>query len=354
MKRFRLGLLCSVGILITSCGEPPATETLPVVRTAKLIEIQPSQDIETFRYPAVISAFDSSTVTFQVPGLLKSINVKEGEDISKGQVLARLDLRDFKAALQSAQAQYDNAALEYGRAKRLIESNAISRSVLEQRESQNEIAKANLTQAQKALNDTVLKAPFDGVVADVHIKNFEAAAAGQPIMTLQSEGLSQALVQVPASVVVNSEQINLLDVYLSLDADQTLKLPAALSENLAIADQATQTIEARFTFTPPEKLVVLPGMTGTLNGQFRYYTNESTAVTQYPIVPISAVQSEAGKTYVWLVENSTMRVSKQLVTVQPGVSETVVVSDGLSVGDVIVGAGGHYLSEGAMVRPYKN
>ena len=353
MKRFGLGLLCGIGFLFTACSEAPEVKSVPAVRTAKLIEIQPYQDVEVFRYPAVISAFDSSTMAFQVPGLLKSIDVKEGENIRKSQVLARLDQRDFKTAIQSAQAQYDNAALEYGRAKRLIESNAISVSVLEQRESQNDIAKANLTQAQKALSDTVLKAPFDGVVADVHIKNFEAAAAGQPIMTLQSDGLSQALVQVPASVVVNSEQINLLDVYLSLDADQTLKLPAVLSENLAIADQTTQTIEARFTFTPPEKLVVLPGMTGTLNGQFRYI-NETATVMQYPIVPISAVQSEAGKTYVWLVENETMRVSKQDVTVRPGVSETLVVSGGLSIGDVIVGAGGHYLSEGAKVRPYKN
>ena len=353
MKRLKLGFLCVSGLLISSCGEPPVAEIAPAVRTAKLIKIQPSEDVEVFRYPAVVSAFDSSTMTFQVPGLLKEISVKEGEDVLKGRVLASIDQRDFKTALQSAQAQYENASLEYERAKRLIESDAISQSVLEQRASQNDIAKANLARAQKALNDTILKAPFNGVVADVHIKNFETAAAGQAVMTLQSEGLSQALVQVPASVVVNSEQINLLDVYLSLDADPTLKLPAELSENLAIADQATQTIEARFTFTPPEKLVILPGMTGTLNGHYNYST-DSSEQAKYPIVPVSAVQSNAGETYVWLVESGTMRVSKQAVTVQPGVSDTVVVSGGLSVGDVIVGAGGHYLSEGVTVRPYKN
>ena len=353
MKLFRLSILCAVGALSSACEKAPETTAPPTVRVVKLIEIQPRQDIEVFRYPAVISAFDSSTMTFQVPGLLKEIKVKEGEGVRKGQVLARIDQRDFKTALQSAQAQYDNASLEYERAKRLIQSDAISQSVLEQRTSQHDIAKANLAQAQKALNDTVLKAPFNGVVADVHIKKFETAAAGQAVMTLQSEGLSQALVQVPASVVVNSEKINLLDVYLSLDADPTLKLPAELSENLAIADQATQTIEARFTFTPPEKLVILPGMTGTLNGQYNYST-DSSEQTKHPIVPISAVQSNAGETYVWLVESRSMRVSKQAVTVQPGVSDTVAVSGGLSVGDVIVGAGGHYLSEGVTVRPYKN
>ena len=353
MTPLKLGILCTAIILLTACSESAPVKAEPVVRTAKLIEITPSKDIETFRYPAVVSAFDSSKVTFQVPGLLQDIKVKEGETVRKGQVLARLDQRDYKTALQSAQAQYDNAALEYERAKRLIEGDAISRSVLEQRESQHDIAKANLAQSQKAMNDTVLKAPFNGVVADVHIKNFETAAAGQDIMTLQSEGLSQALVQVPASVVVNSEQIDLLDVYLSLDADPSMKLPAVLSENLAIADQNTQTIEARFTFTPPKSLVILPGMTGTLNGQYRIVT-DSPAGSSNPIVPISAVQSEAGSTYVWLVDSGTMRVSKQLVTVLPGVSNTVVVSGGLSVGDVIIGAGGHYLTEGAQVRPYKN
>lgn len=352
MTSLKLGLLCAAGFLITACSEAAPVKSQPVVRTAKLIEIQPSQDIEVFRYPAVISAFDSSTMTFQVPGLLQDIKVKEGQDVRKGQVLARIDQRDFKTALKSAQAQYDNAALEYDRAKRLIAGEAISRSVLDQRESQHDMAKANLARAQKALNDTVLKAPFNGVVADVHIKNFETAAAGQAVMTLQSEGLSQALVQVPASVVVNSEHINLLDMYLSLDADPTLKLPAVLSENLAIADQTTQTIEARFTFTPPKDLVILPGMTGTLNGQYNFNTDNALQI-QNPIVPINAVQSEAGQTYVWLVDGATMRVSKQAVTVHPGVSNTVVVSGGLSVGDVIVGAGGHYLTEGAQVRPYK-
>ena len=71
-------------------------------------------------------------------------------------------------------------------------------------------------------------------------------------------------------------------------------------------------------------------------------------------VPLAAVMSDGGVQYVWIVDSELMTVSKRSVSIKPGIGETVVITEGLSPGDIIAGAGAAYLSEGLQVRPWIN
>jgi RND family efflux transporter MFP subunit len=344
-------LSAASAIILTACvPDEPEPKDAPV-RPVKVFEITASSDIRTLRLPAVMRAAESSVIAFQVGGLLQEITLVEGQDVKRGDELARLDQRDFVNAVASAQAQYDNAHSEFERARRLVEQNAISRSVYEQRKAQSDIARARLRSAEKALSDTVLTAPFDGVVADLHVEPFETIAPQQPIVTIQNNNAIEAIVHIPATIVANADRIDPIEIIVILDAAPDVFIPAVLSEAVSVADPSTQTFEAKFSFAPPDGLQVLPGMTGVVRGQFRFGGDD--VADRQVTVPISAVISEAGKTYVWVLDTTSMRVFRRDIEVSTGVGEMLVVEEGLEAGDIIVAAGGQYLYEGAEVRLYE-
>mgnify|MGYP001801537561 CR=1 FL=1 len=122
-------------------------------------------------------------------------------------------------------------------------------------------------------------------------------------------------------------------------------------ESSSAADPTTQTFESRFSFTPPEELLILPGMTGLLTGTFRTNVIEDIGGI---VIPGSAIIAEAGETYVWIVDEESLTVSRRDIDVSSGVGEGIRVIDGLQEGELIVGAGGPYLTEGAEIRIYEN
>lgn len=357
MRLFGIFLLA---VLASACGEPDTGPVEAPVRPAKLVVVERSSEVKTLRLPLVVGAAETSVLTFQVAGVLQRLNVFEGDEVSEGDVLAQLDQRDFRNDLSAAQAQFDTAEAEFQRAASLLAEDAIARSTFEQRRSARDVAQATLDSAQKRLEDTTIRAPFDGVVAVIHVESFESVPPQQPIMTLQSDSTAEAVVQMPASIVVNAEQIVPLQLYAELDAAPGVRMNAILAETAAIADPTTQTFEVRFGFSPPDTLLVLPGMTGILHGQFRLATETE---DDRIVIPLNAVVASAGAPYVWVVDEPTMSVSKRPVVVRPGIGESVVVDplirddngetvSGVEAGEVLVSAGGHYLSEGVQVRPY--
>ncbi len=337
---------------LSACDSADAPEPTAVVRPAKLITVSQAQQETAVRLPAIVGAADSSLLTFQVTGLLQELLVSEGETVERGQVLARLDQRDFRNSVTSAQAEFQNAQSEFERAEQLVERGTVARSVFDQRRSQRDVARAALDSARKRLDDTVIRAPFAGVIAEIYVEAFESVGAQQRVLTLQSAGDAEAIVQVPASLVINIQQLEPLETALTLDAAPGVRLPAIFVESASAADPTTQTFEARFAFTPPDDLVVLPGMTGLLFARFRTPAANGQA-DGVATVPLSAVLAEAGEPYVWLVDQETMTVTRRSVEVGQGVDESVVILSGLVDGDVIVGAGGAYLFEGAKIRAYE-
>lgn len=349
--------MCSSYMLLSlslvSCGPTTEESTERLVRPAQLVTVSSAVGVRRLKLPAVVGAAATSDLAFQVSGELQELQISEGDQVVKGQVLAALDQRDFLNDVASARAQFNNAEIEFERASRLVAENAIAQSVVDERKSTLDTTRASLDSALKSLDDSVIKAPFDGIVADIFVESFENIQAQSAVLTLQSQGDAEAIVQVPASVVANIENLNPIDIELELDAAADRPMPAVFSEAASVADPTTQTFETRFSFSPPENLVILPGMTGLLTGRFeaRAADNEDGLLIR---IPLAAVVAEAGQPYVWLVDEDTMTVSKRTVMVAPGPGSTVIVQNGLEGGDVIVGAGGHYLYEGAEIRRYES
>lgn len=343
-----LALLAAAG----ACSPEAEAPQEPPVRPVKLITVEQASNRFPVSYPAVIEAAQSSALTFQVSGLLQELPVDEGQEVEQGALIAKLDQRDYQNNFNSAKAQYDNAESEYQRADRLFAENAISRSLLEQRRSQRDIAKAQFDTAQKALDDTELRAPFAGVIAEINVENFQNVGAQQPIATLQSAGDVDAVINIPAAILAYIPQLNPIETAVTLDAAPNIKIPAVFKEATGQADPTTQTYRVRFTFTPPENLLILPGMTGKVDSVLIY---EGDQIDLGVAVPTGAVLAEGDERFVWVLDEETMTVSRRPVVLsQDRFGEEVGIVDGLEGGEMIAGAGASYLHEGMRVRAWEN
>ena len=347
----KFAVAAAFGILLAGCSGQDA-QGPELVRPAKLFTVSPAAERLEASFPAIIEASDSSTLTFQVGGLLASFPVTEGQLVRRGQEIARLDPRRYDNAVAAAQAQFDNAQSEYESAAVLFEQNAIAGITVQQRQAQRDIAAANLDSAQKDLSDTVLVAPFGGVIAEKIAVEFENVSAKQDIVTLQSVGEAEAVVSVPASIVGRFAERRATTEYVVLSSAPEIQIPGRFLAARTQADTQSQTFRVKFAFTPPPSLTVLPGMTGTVYVG-RDLLDEEMAGDGIS-VPGGAVMSDGKVRYVWLVDSETMTVSKRTVSVAQSMGEEVAIEDGLSAGDVIVSAGAAFLHEGMKIRPYES
>lgn len=340
-------------LLLVACGSEIVEEaSAPVVRPVKLITVESASNVQIRTFPAVIDVIESSELAFQVGGLIEQFPVIEAQEVEEGELLAQLDQRDYVNQLTTARAQFTIAETEYKRAQRLAEEDAIAQSVLEQRESQFNIASAALDSAEKALADTVLAAPYAGTIATKFASSLDNVQPGQVVVSIIGNGAMQANVAIPANLVVNApDPEGQNNAFVTLDAAPDYRIPALFRDANLSADTTSQTFEAGFSFMPPADLNILPGMNASV---ILEVPSSSLSVGDASAsIPLAAILSEGDGQYVWLVNSDSMQVSKIKVIVAEGVGETVNIVSGLQPGDVIVGAGASYLSEGMKIRPWE-
>lgn len=345
--------ICFASLMLigsVACSNEEAAPEAPPVRPAKLVKTETASTARTLNLPAVIQSARTSQLTFQVDGQIAELMVLESQEIEQDGVVARLDDRDYRNNLTQAQAQYDNAEAEYQRARRLVAQDAISRSILEGRRTQRDVARAALDSAEKNLSETVLKAPFSGGISRVYVEQFQNVQAKEPVADIQSDGV-EAIVNIPADLIVYVPQFQPVDTVVILDAAPNIEIPAVFKEASGQADPNTQTYEASFTFSPPDNLLILPGMTASLKSGFEFSTN-STIVPSGIAAPLTAIVAEGDEVFVWVVDEETMTVSKRVVTVGAGIGKDATITSGLEGGETIVAAGGSFLHEGLEVRPW--
>lgn len=327
----------------------------PLPRPVKLIVVDGTTTDRARSYPAVIEAADRTELSFQVGGLIQELPIKEGDEVTEGTLIAQLDQRDFRNQVVSSQAQFNNADEEYQRAVRLAEEDAIAQSVLEQRKSQRDIARAQLDTAKKALSDTTIRAPFDGQVASLNLRRLQSIKSGDTLATFISSHDLEAVINIPSNVIAGiprniDERRARFPVHVTLEALPGVQFKALYKEAEAIADSASQTYEVAFLFERPEDVLILPGMNATVE------------IADFPVagnggpnginVPLTAISSIGGEQFVWIYDAESMTVSRRRIETADGVGETLLVTSGLKAGEAIVGAGTSYLAEGMKVRPW--
>lgn len=336
-----------IGIaLIAGCTEKN-TQPHHVVQPVKVIQVTAGGAMSR-NIPGVVRASQRVDLAFQVPGRLTRFSLKEGQSVKQGQIIGALDNADYKATLDAARADAEQAKGNFERAEELIAKDFISKMDYDKLKAGYEIARSNLAKAEKAFNDTQLLAPFSGVVARKYVDNFEEIQAKQPIISLQDKENLELVVNVSENLLARSrnQDRSALTMVANFDALPDTRFELFIKEFTTEANPTTQTFQYVLGIKDRQGVNLLPGMTANVT------VTDSSDSSQALVVPLQAIAADTnGNKIVWRL-NADNRVSPQAVTLGlPMGSENIQILDGLNAGDVVAVAGLSALTEGLEVKP---
>lgn len=343
-------------LLLSGCQkEESAAPTAEVIRPVKLAEIG-HQSVSIRYFPAEFVASQESDLAFRVAGELEQLPVAEGERVLKGQVLAALDDQDFLLNVKQRQTAFDLAKLQHQRIKAMVKQRAATQAQLDEVQTSMEQAETALQQAQNQLAYSVIKAPYDGVIAKVYADNYEFVGATAPIVKLENAETIDVRFQVPEDLIARIRKDKI--AYLPQVAVESLPgqlFEAQYKEHSTNPDPSTKGYDVILTMPRPDPntVTVLPGMTA----EVKVNVNELLGDPAFWLVPVEAVfldedkpvDSEARSVWVY---GSDQRLSKRAVTIGELQGDRIQITSGLQEGEQIVAAGVHAIKEGMQVRPW--
>jgi RND family efflux transporter MFP subunit len=279
--------------------------------------------------------------------------VSVGDAVKVGQLIARLDatdeengLRAAEASLAAAEGKLSEARLDYERQRHLYDRRIAARVAFERAEqvystmrAAADSAEAQVGIARRRLEDTELLADAPGVVTAIGAEPGEVVQAGRMIAQLARDDGKDAVFNVSAAMIGGSSGGSEVTVTLSLNPSVTAK--GRVREVAPRADPVTGTFLVRVGLTDPPAEMRLGS---TVVGR-AVFGGESGIE-----LPSSALTQAEGSAAVWVVDPKKGTVSLRRIGVERFTPASVVVSDGLDPGEVVVTAGVQALRPGQEVR----
>jgi multidrug efflux system membrane fusion protein len=345
-------------VLVWAVGCSPDEELTPAVPPVQTFVLSTASDVPFRRFPGEVAAADASNMSFDVPGRLIEFPATQGMVFKYGELLGRLDETNFVARVDSARADFNNAHTELARRRQLFQRGVISRSELDGFQRANDVAEAALREAQRALDDTRLVAPFDGQVARTLVNNFQNVQAHQPVLVFQSTSILEVDIQVPEADMLLAERgitarnaRDLLEARVEFPTIPDRQFDLELKSFSTEATPSVRTFRVTFNLYPPEGQNILPGMTCTV------LVRPMSRLGGLPVeegifqVPVRAVSAADGKSSLWRLDPATMQVSGVEVEMLGMTGDSMRVrGPALAPSDEIVTTGVRFLSEGMKVR----
>ena len=299
------------------------------------------------QWDGVIQAVRQSTVAAQVPGNVTALLVTAGDTVKAGQVLARIDARDASAGLlrsqadvAQAEAQFNQARLQWERSQSLKAQGFISDAALDGARAQWQAAQAGVaaaragrSQAALAQGFATVTAPFDGRVLATHLEMGDLAAPGRPILTLYAPRPLRAVVQVPASQANQARTAQRIEVEVPTGGGAVSWLRPTQVVALPGADPVSQTVEWRLDL--PD-VTALPGQTVRVRFAELSGAPSATAPAAARLsAPALAVLRRGELTAVYVVRGGSFMLQAVRTSTPVGSPGPVTLLSGVRAGDVI-------------------
>lgn len=348
-QRLRLGLKVAISAICVATGcstsDPTRSRTVHPVKTISTTRKRAAGntlDVRTFL--GTVEASKRVELGFQVPGVLVSLPVKEGQNVAKGGIIAQLRQTEFQTRLEIVRSQLDqartalevlrrghppeeqlrlemqeritaaklaNAGTEFDRYARLVRSGAVSRSeyelaetnylaaqeehktavqLLEKRTAaRNEdivaqealvrLLRSLVAEAKLQLEDSTLRAPYDGVVAQRFVDEGQSMTASKPVVRFQSVDTIDIIVAVPETVLTSGIcSPDMVGIVAEISRMPGRQYPVCIKEVAQVPDPMTHAFKVRCEMKSPSTATVLPGMPATVRVSYRRPHSEGSCV----------------------------------------------------------------------------
>jgi multidrug efflux system membrane fusion protein len=349
-ESLKVAALAAILLLPLGCGGEEIPEAEPVARPVKLMTIGGLEGGVERTFPGRVSAGQQVNLAFRVGGPLIELSIDEGQAVKKGQVVARIDPRDFQIRVNSARAQFEKAEADIERLAALYEKDAASKAQLDQARAVRDVAKASLDDADADLGDTRLRAPFAANVGEKFVKNFQDVQQKEPIVSLVGLDTVEIGVDLPEGIVARLRmgEDKQVEVIARFEAAPDREFALEITELASQADPRTQTYKATLVMPQPDGLNVLPGMTAEVVAR----VEDSGELEQAIVIPAVAVgANDDGSSYVWVVDTEAMTTHRRVVTTgELFGTDRIRIVDGIEGGETIAVSAVSRLREGMAIR----
>ena len=318
-------------------------------------------------FPGQAKATQEVDLSFRVAGPVIRFPVNVGDEVPKGQELARIDPRDFEVEVRNVQGQLESekavlkrAEADYERVVRIKKQDpgAVSQSLIDRNRQLVDSTRANIRSLQASvasardkLSYTYLKAPFNGIVTSTYVENYEDVKAKQPIVRLIDHSQIEMIVNIPEDMIYQTDYLKAAGkaLIVRFDTFPDREIEAEIKEIGKEASKTTRTYPVTLIMDQPEDVKILPGMAGK--------ATRAVAVPEMKdqpgmVIPETAVFSpeDTDTTFVWVIDDQKKTAGKREVKTGELLDTGIAITGGLKPGEWIATAGVHYLQEGQQVR----
>ena len=337
------GKLIPVFVLaaLMSCSQPPVKEQGP--RPVKLAEVTSLNLVEK-SFSGVVSPDQFSDLAFKMSGPLISLKVDEGQKVRTGQVVAEIDPQDFKWEYEAKKASFQTAEAQLQRAKKLLSKQAISKQEYETTEASYSNAKAAFEYAQNQLEQTKLRAPFDGFIQKKYVENYQKVQAGQGIVCLINPNKLQIQYTMPETNITYFSTP--YQIYVEFDNYKGIRFKAKVKEYVEASPDFLYIDDPEFNLN---KYKVAVGFSCRVVLHIESASFNEGAV----LAPLSAIvaSEENNDKFVFVYNAQSQKVERRQIEESGLVGkDNVIITKGLKAGDLVVSAGATRLVEGQQVK----
>ena len=288
-------------------------------------------------YPGYLEEGQSVEMAFKYGGTLQQLNVKEGNTVKKGQVLARVSSPQMESTQRSAQATLEQAQDAYDRLKKVHDNGSLPEIKWREMVADLEKAQSALDLANAMLADNTISAPFDGTVASLNAEVGENIAPLRPVMRLINTKGMVVKISVPENEIAKVQLGDTAEVV--IPALNDMHLSGKVIEKSMAASLLTHSYPVKVHIEQPNEELT-PGMIGKVVLK--------ADVSKGIIVPANAILINQEGKFVWIAEDG--RATRRKVTISGYSGNGVIVSEGLKVGDLVIVEGYQKVSEGMKVE----
>ena len=347
--------LAIIGGAVTACKEK--VEIVEEVRTLKTITVSELATGQTRKFSGIVKATDSSNLSFEVAGSVKTVHVDIGDRVKKGQVLAVLDKEPYLLDVDAAQAEFVaaeagvvNAKEEYDRQERVYTQGAGAKSKLDKAKYNLDAARSQVTLqiakvnlAKRNLTKTTLISPYDGHIAWRSVEPHEEIKVGQKVFAIDAKGALEVGLMVPETTINR----------IHIGTPATVRFPTLPGQSvegrisyIGSAAVKSNAFPVKVNLNkPPAK--INPGMTA----EVVLVMKDDKQIAGFR-VPVQAIlpTKEVGQGYAFVYNPQTATVRKTPIKIFGAEQNLMIISEGLSAGDIIAVAGVSFLADGMKVK----
>lgn len=357
-----LSLIISLVTLLSCNNKPKQQEWQP--QPYKVLTVTETSAVLNTDYPATLQGIQDIEIRPKIDGYIENVFIDEGAIVKKGQLLFKVrnpqyeaDVRNYTAAISSAEADVASAQLQVKKTKPLVDKDIISSYELESnqltlkaKEAALVQAKANLANAQTNLSYTSITSPVDGVVGTLPYKQ------GSYVSSSTSTALT---------IVSNISKVY---AYFSLNEKQGPIIFAGTGKNAAQQPPVTLILPDGSNYSEKGKIESISGQVNTQTGSFNVragFPNNAgqlrsggsatiriaTPANNAILIPQSATYELQGKRMACIIDKNNSVTAKEIQVREVPGGKFFVADTGLAVGDKILLEGVGVLNEGTKIVP---